>query len=126
MFKIIGRMIVILLASGLIACGLYLIVQHNPSALGIGKQQAGFEGRLGRNFEQVNTGSTLSQASAGTVSRPARFRDSEHDFGGRLSLGRGLLGILRNLLIFSLITLLVIGIQKLFTQVNRKRPVRAG
>jgi hypothetical protein len=126
MFKIIGRMIVSLLVSGLIAGGLYLIVQHNPSALGIGERQAGLQGRLSRNFEQANNGSALPQASTGNAIRPARFRDSEHDFGGRLSLGRGLLGILRNLLIFSLITLLVVGFQKLFTQVNRKRPVRAG
>ena len=50
MFKIIGRILVILLVSGLIAGGLYLIVQHNPSALGIGNRQAGFEGSLRRNF----------------------------------------------------------------------------
>jgi hypothetical protein len=126
MFKIIGRILIILLVSDLIAGGFFLIVQHNPSALGIGGRQAGFEGRLRRNFEQVNNGSVLSQASNGSATRPARFRDGDRDFGGRVSIGHGLLGVTRNLLVFGSITLLVVSLQKLITRVTRKRPARAG
>jgi hypothetical protein len=126
MFKIIGRIIVIVLVSSLIAGGLYLIVQRNPSALGIGDRQAGFEGRLDRNFEHLNNGSPLSQPSSRSATQPKHFRDGDRDFGGGTSLGRGLLGIIRNLLVFSVITLLVVGIQKLFSRLNRKRPVWAG
>ncbi len=120
MFKIIGRILVILLVSGLIAGGLYLVVQRNPSVLGTGDRPTAFEGGLRENFEQINNGSTLPQASTGSSDRPEHFKD------GDLSIGRGFLGITRSLIVFSVITLLVVGIQKLFSLFNRKRPVRAG
>lgn len=126
MFKIIGRILVILLVSGLIAGGLYLIVQRNPSALGTGDRQAGFEGGLRRNFEQRNNGSALPLTSTGNNSRSARFREGDHDFEGGLSMGRGFLGITRNLIVFSIIILLVVGLQKLFSRASRRRTVRAG
>jgi hypothetical protein len=126
MLKTIGRILVILLVSGLIAGGLYLIVQNNPSALGTGDGQAGFEGRLRRNFKQNNPGSALSQPSTESNTHPTRFRAVDHDFEGGVSVGRGLLGITRSLIVFSLITLLIIGFQKAFSWIKRKRPARVG
>jgi hypothetical protein len=126
MFKILGRILVILLISGLIAGGVYLAVQHNPAAFGNADRRAGFESRLNNNFTQVSRGSTLSQLATGTSGRPARFRSRDGDFEGGLSVGRGLLGVIRNLVVFSLITLLVITIQKAFSRISRKQPVRAG
>ena len=89
MFKIFGRILVILFVSGLIAGGIYLIVQHNPSALGIGDRQAGFEGRLRNNLEQVESESQLSQESTTSNTRLAHFRGghSKHDFDGEISIG---------------------------------------
>ena len=126
MFKIIGRILVILLVSGLIAGGLYLIVGHNPSALDVGDRPAGFEGGLRRNFEQINKSSTLPQTPTGSSGRRAHFEGEEHDFDGGLSMGRGFLGITRSLIVFSVITLLVVGIQKVVSHVNRRLPVRVG
>jgi hypothetical protein len=126
MLKIIGRILVILLVSGLIAGGIYLIVQHNPSAFGIGEGRAAFEGRLRNNFGRINSGAALSPESISNSNQPTRFRGDDHDFGGGISMGRGLLGVARNLIVFSLIILLVVVIQKGFSRVDRKRPVRAG
>ena len=126
MLKIFGRILVILLLSGLIAGGLYLIVQHNPSALGIGDRPAGFEGRLHRNFDKTNNGAALPQTFTQDTSRPAHFRAGDGDFEGGASLGHGLLGITRSLIVFSVITLLVVCIQKAFALVNRRRTVKVG
>jgi hypothetical protein len=128
MLKIFGRILIILFISGLIAGGIYLIVQHDPTALGTGDRQAGFEGRLGNHSEQSESESQLLPKSDTWSTRPAHFRDGEqgHDFDGEISVGRGLAGITRNLIVFSLITLLVAGLQQLFSRINRKRPVRAG
>lgn len=127
MFKIIGRTLVILLVSGLIAGGIYLIVQHDPAVLGLGNRQAGFEGRLRNNSGSINIGATTLQAFAGTGGQPTRFRGRERDFEGGVSISRGLLGITGNLILFSAITLLVLAFQKVFTLASRKRvAVRAG
>jgi hypothetical protein len=54
MLNVIGRIMVILLVSGLIASGIYLIMQHTPSAPEIGDRQAGFESRPRNNFERID------------------------------------------------------------------------
>ena len=125
MLRIIGRILVILLVSSLIAGGIYLIVQQNHSALGIGDGQPGFEGRLRNNFEWIDNGSELPQESIASNARLSHFRGGDHDLEGGVSIGRGLMGITRNLIVFSLITLLVVAIQKLFSWLNWKRPARA-
>lgn len=125
MLRFIGRILVILLVSGLIVGGIYLIVQQNPSALGIGDGQPGFEGHLRNNLERIDNGSELPQESIASNARPSHFPGGDHDLEGGASIGRGLMGITRNLIVFSLITLLVVAIQKLFSWLNRKRLARA-
>ena len=127
MLKIIGRILVILLVSGLIAGGIYLIVQYDPAALGLANQRAGFEGQIRNNFTGINNNGTASPlAASGTGGQPTRFRGGERDFEGRISISRGLLGIAGNLILFSAITLLVVAVQRIYSSDWRKRPVRAG
>ncbi len=127
MLKIIGRIMVILLVSGLIAGAIYLVVQKDPALLGLTNRRAGFESRSRNNFQSTNSGTAAPLAASNHNVQPTRFRDGERGFeGGRISVGRGLLGIAGNLILFSILTLLVIAVQRLSALPRRKRPVQAG
>ncbi len=120
MLKTVGRIFIILLVSVLIAFGVYTIVQRNPTALRPGNQRGNFDARI------RNNGSPINQLSPGAGSQPVRFQGRERGFEGGVSIGRGLAGIAGNLILFSIITLIVIGIQKVSTLMGRKQTIRAG
>jgi|GEM_PF-2540345 len=113
MLKIIGRITVILCVCGLIAGGIYLLVQHNSSALGTGNAA------IGRDEETQGLHGLQNGAP------PVRSHDGEHGLDGDVSPERGFLGIVRNLIVFSVITLLVAAIQKLASQPGKKRAMHA-
>ena len=119
MLKIIARIMVILLVIGMLAGGIYLVVQHNPSQSRLTGPQLASGHNLGRNFGGFNDGAT-------------GFRERQHDFnrgadfGRGTDFGRGILGMVRTLLVFSIITLIVVLIQKAFGFVKGRLAARTG
>ncbi len=103
----------ILVVIGALTGGIYLVVQHNPSQSGqTGPQLASGE-NLGRNFGGFNAGTT-------------GFRERQHDFERGADFGRGVLGMVRTLLVFSIITLIVVLIQKALGFVKGRLAARTG
>ncbi len=102
MFKIIGRILVILLVAAIVAGGLYALIQNgitNSIAFAPGRQ-----------FQSGDTHGT-------SVSRD---QFSERDGGGRFSLGRGMGGVWLTLLEIGAITLIVIQVQKVLAKSPRQ------
>lgn len=126
MLKTLGRILVILLAVGLVAGGLYWIGQNHPTILGLGDERLSFieEGnRPGRgarelfeNHAEAGDGLPLDFQARGIHPRNGELR---------LDLTRAASGILRNILIIALITLLVVGIQRFYTWLFRRRKVQS-
>jgi hypothetical protein len=125
MLKTIGRLLVILLICSLVAVGIYWFVQHNPSALGAGTD-TGFEGqrRFEGNFQNQVTGVNASRLALLQNGQAGASRLRERGLEGRFSPGQASFGILRNIGIFALITILVAGVQKVFSRLFHKRPAR--
>jgi hypothetical protein len=94
MFKIIGRILVILLVAALVAGGLYAFVQNGSTS------NTAFT--PDRQFASRNT--------TGTSAPPDRFRERESE--GEFSLGRGLGGMLVTLLKIGVIAVIVLLAQK--------------
>jgi hypothetical protein len=109
MFKITGRIILILLAAGLVSGALYLLVNGaagQPGLLANLDGRGRFEGglRVAAN-RQAAPGSFLSQ---GVSSLPFRANFGDGGFRSRFSAGRGLAGLFGDLIIVTLITGLVV------------------
>jgi hypothetical protein len=109
MFKITGRIVLILLAACLVSGMLYLLVNGaagQPGLLANLDRRNGFDGGFRRTANgQANLGSFLTQGIPGLGSR-TNFGD-----GGsrnRFSLGRAFSGLVSDVIIVSLITALVI------------------
>ena len=119
MMKTIARIMVILVVIGMLTGGIYLVVQHNPSQSGLTGPQLASGDNLGRNFGGFND-------------RATGFRERQHDFdrgadfGRGTDFGRGLLGIVRTLLVFSVIILIVVLIQKALGFVKGRLAARTG
>jgi len=120
MLKIFGRVLVILSVSCALAAAMYAIVKRNTSGTFATNRTRGFEGRGMREAEFPSVGPTDDFSG-----RPAEFhaqgaehrssqggRPSEHGLRGN-SLSRGFFGLLRSVLVISLITLLVIGTKRI-------------
>ena len=103
MFKIIGRILVILLAAALVAGGLYDLVQNGSTS------STAFA--PDRQFVSRNTN--------GTLTPPTQFRDRESE--GGFSLGRGLGGMLVTALQIGVITAIVFQIQKELARSSHSR-----
>lgn len=123
MLKTIGRIVVILLVIGLVAGGLYWIGQNHPAILGLGDNSLGFmedgtrpEREAREMFDRDDDGlrNDLPLDFPGNGMR-------QHEGIGRLDSGRAWASILRNILIIAVITLLVVGIQKLYSWLFRRR-----
>ncbi len=108
MFKITGRIVLILLAASLVAGALYLLVNGvsgQPGLLGSLDRRGGFNDGI-RGGRQTNVAGLLIQGVPGL--------DVRSDFGGggfrgdRFSLGRGISGVVADLITIALITLLVV------------------
>jgi hypothetical protein len=106
MFKTIGRILIILLVTALVAGGLYALVQSS----GANSSATAPEPR----FSNQPTGQRQSP--------PEGFRERGGDHGGEseFSLGRGLAGMLGTFLKMSVVTLLVLLVQKMLTKSPRQ------
>ena len=126
MLKTLGRILVILLAVVLVAGSLYWIGQNHPSILGLGDDSLAFIGegnRPGRGARELFEGH--DEAGDGL---PLDFQARgmrQHDSEVRLDPARAVSGIFRNILIIALITLLVVGIQRFYTGLFRRRKVQS-
>jgi hypothetical protein len=127
MLKFIGRFLVILAVSVLIAGGMYALVQQDPSALGLSNQVRGPEGQLSQNrqFQGLPAGGDSTNSGVIQSGQGTGFREREHDFEGRGGSGMGFLGILKNLAVFALITLAVVGLQKLISLLKGRLTVKS-
>lgn len=96
MIQTIGKILVILLVTALIAGGLYALVQGTGANAAAG----------GAQFERQNP--------SGSAGRLEGFR--EHDGGGEASMSRGMGGLLVTLLQIGAITFVVLQIQKALTK----------
>ncbi|MCU0485770.1 MAG: hypothetical protein MUC85_06615 [Anaerolineales bacterium] len=125
MLKTMGRILVILLAIGLVAGGLFWVGQNHPSLLGL---EASHSGMLEERYRPGHgTGELFDRSDTLREDLPmGGFPEGgmrSHDGDGRLDSSRAVGGILRNILIIALITLLVVGIQKLYSWLFRRRKV---
>ena len=105
MFKIIGRILVILLVAALVAGGLYALVQNGST----------------NNTAFASTRQFQSGGTNGTFVPREQF--GERGGEGRFSLGRGLVGTLVTLLEIGVIAFIVIQVQKVLAKPPRQTPV---
>ncbi len=111
-FRVIGQIVLVLLAAAVVIGALYLAVQNNVITApvrggsdGERFEPGGFEGRLA--------------PPEGFEVRPEGGRPDfdEHGRGGA-SLGRGMAGVLGTLLKLTIVTLLVLGVKALVTKMR--------
>lgn len=126
MLRTIGRILIILLVIGLVAGGFYWIGQSHPSILGLNESHLGFmeEGTL----TERGVRETFDRDDESENGLPLDFQQAgmrQHDGEGRLDSDRAFSGTVRNILIIAVITLLVVGIQRFYTWLLRRRSVRA-
>ncbi|MER2600005.1 MAG: hypothetical protein ABTQ73_10840 [Caldilineales bacterium] len=132
------RYLIVLLIFCLVSLGAYELVQKNPSvanAIGIpagmddpgfGPDGAGFAGR-GRHRPPTNlTPQQMQQFESGQPSEGfapnGNFEGSERGGEGRIDIGRGLMGLLRNVIIIAAVTAAVIVIRWLFRRMRGPKP----
>jgi len=125
MFKITGRIVLILLAGSLVAVVLYLLVNGaagQPGLLGNLDRRGGFDGgfRIVAN-RQADPGAFLAQ---GISILGLRSNFNERGLGGRYSLSRGLSDVLGDLIAVTLITALVVLLHKPIKKALRRPPQR--
>jgi hypothetical protein len=127
MLKFIGRFLFFLAVSILLAVGIYALVQRYPSALGLNGQLRGPESRgfSGERFQGPPAGENDLGGGFPQVRQEMDFREGGHGFEGRGGSALGLLGLGKNLVIIALITLAVVGLQKISGLIFRKRSVKA-
>jgi hypothetical protein len=109
MFKITGRIVVILLAACLVSGVLYLLVNGaagQPGLLAGLDRRGGFEGgfRVAAN-RQANLATVFAQGVSNLGLRSGFGGDG---FRNRFSLGRGFSSVIGDLIIVALITVLVV------------------
>lgn len=120
MVKMIGRFMVILLVACLVAGGLYWLFEAHPSLIDFTGGGRGLHNDQlrGQGFRD------LPGAGDGLETRPNRDvvgGGGEHNrLSGSLD-ARAISGILRNVLIIALVTLAVLGIQKAFSVIRRRK-----
>ncbi|MCX6066590.1 MAG: hypothetical protein NT121_12675 [Chloroflexi bacterium] len=103
MFKIIFRIIVILLVAALVSGGLYALVQSSGTN--------NLAERPEHQFENQNAGRTGSQ--------PDQFREHGEERNA-FSFGRGLIGVLGSLLKVGVIVFIVLQVQKMLSKKSRQ------
>ena len=122
MVKTIGRFLIILLVTGLVAGGLYWLVQANPEWLG---RQDAEHGGIGDRLREQGFKDFPSDEDQ-LETRPHRGFNGggEHNnLSGSLD-EHTIASILRNLLIIGLTTLVVLGLQKLTVSLKRRRQAK--
>lgn len=119
MLKIAYRTLVILLAAGLVAGGLYLFVQNGGgSALAIGRGHADFPGGVAA-AQMKERGQGLTPPDGASLH--SNSLRGEHDQAGFNLTWRGLSGLLSPLMKIAGITLIVTGIQAVNKHLKRRR-----
>jgi len=104
MFKIIGRILIILLVIGLVTGGLYALIQSSSANSSTAAPDPRFE----------------NQPTGQRQAPPGGFRErGDHGGEGEFSLGRGLGGVFGTLLKIGVVTLLVLLVQKLLSKSPR-------
>jgi hypothetical protein len=124
MYKITGRIILILLAASLVAGALYLLVNGvggQPGLLSSLDRRGGPDGGFRNANRQAAPNGILAQGVSNLTFRP--------DFDGRgsrdrFSLGRGLMGVFSDLLAITLITALVVLVSGALKKALRRSPKR--
>jgi hypothetical protein len=110
MFKITGRIVLILLAASLVSGMLYWLVNGTagqPGLLASLDRRGGFGSGFRRTANgQSNLSSVLTQGVSSLAFRATNFSDG--GFRNRLSLARGLSGVVGDLIVVALITVLVV------------------
>ena len=140
MLKTSVRFLVILLVTCLMGAGVYWVVKSNPTAFGPGDFRGGMEGqgRPGGNSEGFAPGGNTTENNPpegfqsgvpqGQGNRPNRGFErgpgEGHGREGGLGSGRWIFGMVKNLAIIALITLLVGLFQKVISLFTRKRTTR--
>jgi hypothetical protein len=127
MLKILGRVLAIVLVGGLIAGGLYLLANSSAGSFLGSSHEREFRGEAGdgQGFQGNFAGgegpqNRLGQKTAGEGSGLGRgFEDEgqERTYDWHLNL----LGILKDLVVIGLITLIVLGVQKAFKALSHKK-----
>lgn len=112
MFKILYRILVILLVSGLVAGGMYLLIGNNASASGLGNQ-----------FGERGNGNLQVEQNFGNLTDGNRLgNDREQHFGEtNLTFFQSIGVVFSKLIVVALITAAVIIIQRLFLRHNRRK-----
>ena len=125
MFKITGRIVLILLAASLVAGALYLMVNRAVGQPGL-LSSLDRRGRLDGGIRvvpngQVTPGALLAQGVSNLVFRSA-FGDG--GFRNRFSLGRGLSSVVSDLIVVTLITVLVVLVHSAIKKALCRSPVK--
>ncbi len=115
--KTIGRLFILILVIGIVTAGLYFQVENGSSST------TGFDPRFEGGFEGREGGGLPPGVVQGN--RPPRGRfEGEHEGRerGTFSFGRGLVGIIGNLIQIGVITFLVVGLQRLLARKGASKP----
>jgi len=123
MLKNLMRIGMILLVCGLLAAGIYSLVEANSDTLTDGNLSGPDNGLRGNPLETGTGELTTTDKPAGGARQGGPPGDHEH--GGEAGIGRSLLGIARNLITIALFTLVVAGLQKLSKMIFRQKPAQA-
>lgn len=107
MFKIIGRILIILLVTAIVAGGIYLLVQNGSSNSTAFTPNNQFGGR------------TFDRNPSGNLAPPAGFRERGHD--GEFSIGHGIGGLFGTLLKIGVIVALVLLVQNGLASLKSRR-----
>jgi hypothetical protein len=117
--KIMGRLIFLLLVSAAIAGGIYLIVDGSSRGAATVTPREDSD-RRDAHAQGINRSDPLAVSAESSFARPSRhgrFGDHGDRSRDRISFGRGLAGILRNLAILAVIVVVV-------TRIKRRYPGR--
>jgi hypothetical protein len=124
MLKILARIAIILLASGLLSTGLYYLVNGSAAQGGLITSSPGSD-QIQPNYERglALPGSQDGQSTGVQPSTRQRGPGGQHAHGGT-NLGNGFSGILQNLVVIGLITIIVIPTRRVLTRLSHQRPLK--
>jgi len=124
MFKITGRIFLILLAASLVAGALYLLVNGAGGHAGLLSgldRRGGFGGGFRVANRQATVGGFLAQ---GVSDLGLRSNFGDGGFRNRSSLWGGLSGVFGDLIIVTLITVLVVTLHRVIKKAFRYTPAK--
>lgn len=114
MLKTMLRFMVILLVACLLGAGIYGIVQSNSTSLGAGNVFTG-------PGDGGNAPALASSGAAPDATASQNLQDRDHGSEDGFASSGAITGILRNIGVIALVTLVVASAQKLLSWVGRRR-----